>query len=469
MSSPFSLPGIDISTSPEDLVCYSYDASIAAPALPYAVAWPKSAADVARIVRHAAEHEMAIIPRGAGTGMAGASIPTVAGAIVLSFERMRKILEVDTQNLQAVVEPGVVNAALQKELDYQGFFYPPDPASMAISTIGGNVATNAGGPRAVKYGVTRNYVMGLEVVLADGSILTLGGKMQKRVVGYSLKDLIVGAEGTLAITTKIRLKVLPQPEDVMTLLVVFKDLEAAGTAVPRILAAKVLPRAIEFIDRTAIDVVEQFKPTGLPANSEALLLIELDGYPATIQREADRVASACSQLGGEVTVADDRFARERLWEARRAISPALKNMNRRKINEDIVVPVERLAFVLKELRRLSERSGIPIVSFGHAGDGNIHVNIMPEKDNPESYRLGLELVREVFSLAIEAGGSISGEHGIGILKAPYVSLELKERELDLMRAIKRTFDPKAILNPGKVFSQLPRTHEDRDTQIPLFE
>ncbi|HSW62781.1 MAG TPA: FAD-linked oxidase C-terminal domain-containing protein [Dissulfurispiraceae bacterium] len=469
MSSLFSLPGIDISTEPEDLICYSYDASIAAPSLPYAVAWPKSAADVSRLVRHAAEHEMAIIPRGAGTGMAGASIPTVTGTIVLSFERMRKILEIDTQNLQVVVEPGVVNAALQKELDYNGFFYPPDPASMAISTIGGNVATNAGGPRAVKYGVTRNYVMELEVVLADGTVLTVGGKMQKRVVGYSLKDLIVGSEGTLAIATRIRLRVLPQPEDLMTLLVVFKDLEAAGTAVPGIFAAKVIPRALEFIDRSAIDVVEKYRPTGLPAGSEALLLIELDGYPGTIRKEADRVASVCSVLGGEVTVAEDRFARERLWEARRALSPALKHMNRRKINEDIVVPVERLAFVLKELRRLSERSGIPIVSFGHAGDGNIHVNIMVEKESPDAYREGLDLVREVFSMAITAGGSISGEHGIGILKAPYIDMELKARELDIMRAIKRTFDPKNILNPGKVFSQAPRTFEDKDSQIPLFE
>ncbi len=469
LSDLFKLPGIDISTSPEDLVCYSYDASIADPSLPYAVAWPKNTDDVSRIVRYAAEHEMVVIPRGAGTGMAGASIPTVAGAVVLSFERMRKILEIDTQNLQVVVEPGVVNAALQKELDFQGFFYPPDPASMAICTIGGNVATNAGGPRAVKYGVTRNYVMGLEVVLADGSILNIGGKTQKRVVGYSLKDLIVGAEGTLAITTKIRLRVLPQPEDVMTLLIVFKDLEAAGTAVPRILSAKVIPRAIEFIDRSAIEVVEKYKPIGLPANSEALLLIELDGYPSTIQKEADRVATACSLLGGEVTVAEDRFERERLWEARRAISPALKHMNRKKINEDIVVPVQQLSFVLNALRNLSERSGIPIVSFGHAGDGNIHVNIMVEKESPDEYRKGLDLVHEVFSLAVAAGGSISGEHGIGILKSPYMKMELKERELDLMRAIKRAFDPKAILNPGKVFSQTPRTFENSDSRIPLFE
>ncbi|HMK43555.1 MAG TPA: FAD-linked oxidase C-terminal domain-containing protein [Dissulfurispiraceae bacterium] len=467
MSPLFSLTGIDISTEPEDLICYSYDASIAAPSLPYAVAWPQSADDVARIVRHASEHDLAIIPRGAGTGMAGASIPTVAGAIVVSFERMKKILEIDTQNLQAVVEPGVVNGVLQKELDYRGYFYPPDPASLAISTIGGNVSTNAGGPRALKYGVTRAYVMELEAVLADGTMLTVGGKVQKRVVGYSLKDLLIGSEGTLALTTKIRLKVLPLPDDVMTLLAVFPDVEAAGAAVPRILGAKVIPRAIEFMDRSAIEAVERYKPTGLPARSDALLLIELDGYPATIAREADRVASACKTLGGEVIVAEDRFARERLWEARRAISPALKHMDRRKINEDIVVPLDQLAPVLRQLRSLTERSGIPIVCFGHAGDGNIHVNIMVEKENPDSYQQGLALVREIFEITVAARGAISGEHGIGILKAPYIGLQLKERELDLMRGIKRIFDPRTILNPGKVFAQAPRP-EEFENQIPLF-
>lgn len=467
MSALFSLPGIDISTEPVDLICYSYDASIAPPSLPYAVAWPRTADDVSRILKHASEHDLAVIPRGAGTGMAGASIPTVSGALVLSFERMRKILDLDPKNLQVVVEPGVVNAALQKELEYHGYFYPPDPASMAVSTIGGNVATNAGGPRAVKYGVTRNYVMGIEAVLAGGSLLQVGGKVQKRVVGYSLKDLLVGSEGTLAVTTKIRLKVLPLPDDVMTLLVSFQDLEAAGSAVAKMIAAKVIPRAVEFIDRSALEVIEAHKPTGLPKNCEAVLLIELDGYPATIRKEAERVAAVCSTLGGEITVAEDRFARERLWEARRAISPALRNLNRRKINEDIVVPLDRLPHALRELRRMSEQSGIPIVSFGHAGDGNIHVNIMVEKESPDEYRRGLELVREVFAMTIAAGGAISGEHGIGILKEPYIEMELKEQELDLMRSIKRTFDPKGTLNPGKVFTSVPRA-DVWGSQIPLF-
>lgn len=437
------------------------------PSLPYAVAWPRTAEDVSRILKHASEHDLAVIPRGAGTGMAGASIPTVSGALVLSFERMRKIIDLDPKNLQVVVEPGVVNAVLQKELEYHGYFYPPDPASMAISTIGGNVATNAGGPRAVKYGVTRQYVMGMEAVLAGGSLLQVGGKVQKRVVGYSLNDLLVGSEGTLAVTTKIRLKVLPLPDDVMTLLVSFQDLEAAGSAVAKMIAAKVIPRAVEFIDRSALDVVEAHKPIGLPKNSEAVLLIELDGYPATIRKEAERVATVCSSLGGEITVAEDRFARERLWEARRSISPALKNLDRRKINEDIVVPLDRLPHALRELRLMSERSGIPIVSFGHAGDGNIHVNIMVEKESPDEYKRGLELVREVFAMTIAAGGSISGEHGIGILKEPYIEMELKEQELDLMRSIKRTFDPKGTLNPGKVFTPAPR-FDMRESQIPLF-
>jgi glycolate oxidase len=467
MSTLFSIPGIDISTETVDLICYSYDASIAPPSLPYAVAWPRTADDVVRILRHAAEHDLAVIPRGAGTGMAGASIPTVTGSIVLSLERMRKILEIDTKNLHVVVEPGVINGDLQRELEFHGFFYPPDPASMAISTIGGNVATNAGGPRAVKYGVTRQYVMGMEAVLADGSMLDVGGKVQKRVVGYSLKDLLIGSEGTLAVATKIRLKVLPLPDDVMTLLVSFHELEAAGAAVAKIIAAKVIPRAVEFIDRSALDVVEAYKPTGLPKDCEAVLLIELDGYPATIRKEAERVASVCSSLGGDITVAEDRFAREQLWEARRALSPALRNLNRRKINEDIVVPLDQLTFALKELRRLSEKSGIPIISFGHAGDGNIHVNIMIEKDNPYEYQRGLSLVREIFEMTIAAGGAISGEHGIGILKEPYIEMELKEQELALMRSIRQIFDPKGTLNPGKIFTPASRT-ESWESQIPLF-
>jgi glycolate oxidase len=271
------------------------------------------------------------------------------------------------------------------------------------------------------------------------------------VVGYDLKQLFIGSEGTLGFATKIRLRFLPQPEDVITLLIVFSDIERAGSAVSKIINARVIPRTMEFIDRSALDAVEQYKPTGLPTGVEALLLVELDGYPAAIQREAERVIAVCRDLGGETSVADDKLAREKLWEARRSISPALYHLKPNKINEDIVVPRDKIAHVLTQLRTMSRESGITIVSFGHAGDGNIHVNIMADKNNAEEYAKGRELVKKVFELTLSVGGSLSGEHGIGLAKLPYVGMELGEREMQLMRGIKRLVDPRNIMNPGKIF------------------
>ena len=287
--------------------------------------------------------------------------------------------------------------------------------------------------------------------MPDGSLVTFGGRTHKRVVGYDLKQLFVGSEGTLGIATKIRLKILPRPEEIVTLLVAFSDVERAGSAVPKIISSRVIPRTMEFMDRSAIDAVEQYTPTGLPTGVEALLLIELDGYPPTIQREADRVISLCHELGGETSVAEDEAAREKLWEARRCISPALYHIRSNKINEDIVVPRDKIAQILAQLRTLSVESGIPIVSFGHAGDGNIHVNIMADKNNGEEYAKGKQLVRKVFELTLSVGGSISGEHGIGLAKLPYIGMELDARELQLMRGIKRLVDPRGIMNPGKIF------------------
>ncbi len=450
MKNPSGISGIQISADKEDLICYSFDASIAESKLPQAVAWPKNTDEVVRLVKYAGENNLSIIPRGAGTGMSGASVPS-GNCMVLSFEKMRKILDVDTRNMTVVVEPGIVNVRLQKELEYLGYFYPPDPASLDICTIGGNVATNAGGPRTIKYGVTRDYVMGIEAVLPDGSIINTGGKTYKKAVGYDLKNLLIGSEGTLAISTKIRLKMLPLPEDVITLLVLFNNLEASGNAVTKILSSKIIPRTMEFMDRLSIEAIENYKPTGLPTDVEALLLIELDGYPATIKKEAERVVDICRSLGGEAVVAEDDMARNGLWEARRSISPALYHIKPTKINEDIVVPRDKIPSILMELRKLSEQSGIKIISFGHAGDGNIHVNIMVDKNDKNEYAKGMEIVKKIFALTVNLGGSISGEHGIGITKAPYIGMETKEKELELMKGIKGLFDPKGIMNPGKIF------------------
>ena len=446
-----SLAGIEISNEYEDLICYGFDASIAECGLPWGVAWPKSADEVSRIVTHAAAHGLKIVPRGAGSGMAGASVPHLADSIILSFEKMRKVLEINADNMTVTLEPGVVNSRLQRELERLDLLYPPDPASLSICTLGGNVATNAGGPCAVKYGVTRDYVLELEAVLPDGSIVTLGGKTYKRVVGYDLKQLLIGAEGTLAAITKITMKVLPLPEDVITLLVQFHDLAAAGEAVSKIISAKVIPRTMEFIDGSAIKAVEQYKPTGLPSGTAALLLVELDGHQATIQKEAEKVVQVCRALGGETAVAGDKPSRDKLWEARRAISPALYHLRPFKINEDIVVPRDRIAVALTGLRALSLESNIPIVCFGHAGDGNIHVNIMVDNADKEEYARGRALIKKIFGLALSLGGSLSGEHGIGIAKLPYIGMEIKEREMRLMKDVKRLIDPQNIMNPGKIF------------------
>lgn len=446
-----NISGIEISTEKEDLICYSFDASFAEQRLPLAVAWPRNSDEIIRLLKYANKKNLSVIPRGAGTGMAGASVPS-ENCMVLSLEKMRKMLEVDTRNLTVTVEPGIVNGRLQKELELLGYFYPPDPASLNVCTIGGNIATNAGGPRAIKYGVTRDYVMAIEAVMPDGCLINLGGRTHKRVVGYDLKNLLVGSEGTLAIVSKVRLKILPLPKDVLTLLVLFDNLESSGIAVSKIISSKIIPRTMEFMDRDCIEAIENYKPTGLPLDVEAILLIELDGHPMTIKKEAEMVLDICRILGGEAVVAEDSIAREKLWEARRAISPALYHIKPTKINEDIVVPRDKMPLILRELKDLSEKSRIKIISFGHAGDGNIHANIMVDINNKEEFEKGKEIARKIFEITLKLGGSISGEHGIGTTKSAYLGMEIKEREMQIMKAVKGVFDPKGMMNPGKIFS-----------------
>ena len=443
-------PDIAISTAPEDIICYGFDAS-GIEVRASAVVWPTSTADVVKVMQYAYEKEIPVVPRGAGTGMTAGAVPS-KGSIVLSFEKMKKIIEIDTENLNVLCEPGVINGKLQRELEWTGLFYPPDPASMNFCTLGGNVAENAGGPRALKYGVTRDYVMEIEAVLPNGQVITTGIKTTKGVVGYDLTRLFTGSEGTLAVFTKIRLKVLPLPEEVVTLLAIFTSMESSGDAVTKIISSKIIPRTLEFMDRNAIEAVENYKPIGLPRDADAILLIELDGQPSTITREAEKVIDLCSKLGAEIKMAKDEFARNNLWASRRALSPALYHIKPSKINEDIVVPRNRVTEMLRRLRTLSEKSGITIVNFGHAGDGNIHVNIMVDKADADEYRRGLGLVEQIFRDTLELGGTLSGEHGVGLTKAEYITMELSRRELDIMKSIKNVFDSKKILNPGKIFS-----------------
>lgn len=447
-----ALPNIKSSTAPEDLMCYGFDAC-GIEGKPSAILWPETTGDVVEIMRHAYADGIPVVPRGAGTGMSGGAVP-LKGSLVLSMERMNRMIDLDTENLSVLVEPGIINGRLQREVEDRGLFYPPDPASMNFCTIGGNVAENAGGPRALKYGVTRDYVMEMEAVLPDGSLISAGVRTHKGVVGYDLVRLLVGSEGTLAVMTKVRLKLLPLPDDVVTLLCIFSDLDSAGKAVSSVIASRIIPRTLEFMDREAIKAVEKLRPLrplGLSADVEALLLIEIDGHSEAIRKEAERVADVCMKLGADVRMAKDEEARNTLWECRRSVSPALYHLSPGKIGEDIVVPRSRIPRMLTGLRKLSEDSGIKVVNFGHAGDGNIHVNLMVDRTDEEEYKKAESLVREIFELTLSLGGTISGEHGVGITKAPYLGMEIKQKELDLMKGIKNLFDLKNILNPGKIF------------------
>ena len=432
--------------SEAELLLYSYDAT-AQEFMPWVVVLPQSAEDVAEVLKIASEHRVPVVPRGAGSGFSGGSLP-VSGGIVISTERMNRILEIDRENLTAWVEPGVVTGEFQARVEAVGLFYPPDPASLSFCTLGGNVAENAGGPRAVKYGVTKDYVLGLEAVLPSGDVITTGRKVVKDVVGYNLTGLLVGSEGTLAVITKILLRLLPKPVGVSTLLAHFKSRRDAGKAVSQILARGVVPTTVEFIDRSALEAVAKHAEVDVEPGTEAVLLIETDG-PSS-QLEARECREVIEANNGVCQMAESEAEREHLWHARRAISPSLVHIAPTKINEDVVVPRGLLADALEGISEIEKRYSVPIICFGHAGDGNIHVNIMSNKNDPEAWDRALKAVDELFDLVVGMGGSISGEHGVGITKAPYLSKQLSEEVLELQKGIKRVFDPKGILNPQKM-------------------
>ena len=437
-----------ITTRPEDLLCYSFDAT-QEEYMPQVVVFPQNLQQVQEVMRLAWEWEMPVIPRGAGSGFTGGALP-VKGGMVVSTERLNRILEIDERNLTALVEPGVVTAKLQEAVEALGLFYPPDPASKEFSTIGGNVAENAGGPRAVKYGVTRDYVLGIEAVLPGGGMITTGRKVVKDVVGYDLTRLLVGSEGTLAFFTRVLLRLLPLPPATGTLLALFSSREQAGEAVVAVIRSRILPTAMEFIDRGALEAVRRYAGIEVDTRAQAVLLIEVDGEEDLVPRLLERIAEVCEQVGGATRVARDQAEAQELWRARRAISPSLVHVAPTKINEDIVVPRSLLPQALARIEALEDKYGLPIICFGHAGDGNIHVNVMTDRRDPERWEKAQEAVREVFAITVELGGTLSGEHGVGITKAPYLSMELSPQVMELFRGIKRAFDPKNLLNPGKM-------------------
>jgi len=436
-------------TAIEDRKCYSYDARTDGVA-PDMVVFPSSAEEVSQILILANRHLFPVVPRGQGTGLTGGSVP-VNGAVVLVFTRMNKILEIDTKNLIAIVEPGAITFEIQEEVAKYGLFYPPDPASYKYSSIGGNAAECAGGPNSLKYGVTRDYVLGLEVVQPTGEIINTGVKTMKGVVGYDLTRLFVGSEGTLGVITKIILKLIPLPEAKATILALFREVEEAAETVSAIIAARIVPSTIEFMDKASIKCSEQANPMGLPEGLGGLLLIEVDGDKESIQSQAEKVRKIILEKNAvQCTMTQDPKEADTLWKARRTLSQATYNLNPVKIAEDVVVPRSKIPTLIRALEEMEKRFGIPILSFGHAGDGNFHVSIMI-KDTPEDREKAEEAVKEIFTETIKLGGTLSGEHGIGLSKAAYLGMELSPEVMNTMKKIKRLFDPNNILNPGKIF------------------
>ncbi|MDA8178076.1 MAG: FAD-binding oxidoreductase [Desulfobacteria bacterium] len=445
-----NLFGDRLRTSLETRICYSFDAT-GKMFLPDAVVYPVNAEEVRQAVLLANLHRFPVVPRGAGSGFSGGSLP-VHGGIVLSTERMDRIVAIDTENLYAVVEPGVVNGTLKEEARKKGLFYPPDPASLKFSTLGGNIAECAGGMCAVKYGVTRDYVLGLEAVLGTGELVRTGVATAKGVVGYDLTRMLVGSEGTLGIVTRATLRLIPLPESAATLLAFFPENRKSADAVNAIVAARVTPSAMELMDRTAIDCVQALMPVPLPEGTGSALLLEVDGPEGQVAREADLLTEVCRAHGAiEIRRASDARGRDELWKLRRSISPALRRLAPVKLNEDIVVPRSRLADMFAFLSDLSGRRNVRIVNFGHAGDGNIHVNIMISGADADETRRAEEAVAEVFRKTVEMGGTISGEHGVGISKAPFLEMEVGPLGVAVMKRLKECFDPNGILNPGKIF------------------
>jgi glycolate oxidase len=458
-----ALGAASVLENPAALEPYAADAlGIGSP--PDLVVIPASTREIAIVARLCNEHRVPLVVRGAGTGYTGGAVPT-QGGVVLSMERLNRILEIDETNLLAVVEPNVITADLQRAVERVGLFYPPDPASLESSSLGGNVAECAGGPRAFKYGTTKRYVLALEAVLATGEVIETGSKAVKNVVGYDLTQLLVGSEGTLAIITRITLRLVPAPPARATLAATFDGIQGAVDAVSALIERRVVPAALELIDadslRAAMDyagaaaAAAGFEPQ-TAASGGTMVIVECDGTPAAVDEEIGRVEEACRSVGArQISRARTDAEREALWKVRRQVSLALRATGLLKINHDVVVPRGRVPQLFGAIDELRRRYQIRIASFGHAGDGNIHVNLMVDRGDPEQRARAREAERLLFERVVALEGSISGEHGIGFAKAPYLDIELSAEVIDLMRRLKQAFDPNRILNPGKIFPQAP--------------
>ncbi|MFZ5634781.1 MAG: FAD-binding oxidoreductase [Bacillota bacterium] len=439
-------------TRPEELICYSYDATPDLPVgKPAVVVTPENTEQVAGVINIARQYSIPVYPRGSGTNLSGGSLPLDRG-IVLSTLKMNRILEIDADNLTATAQPGVIIQTLNDAVAPYGLIYPPDPGSVATATMGGSVAECSGGLRGLKYGVTKHYVMGLEVVLADGQVLRAGGKTVKNVTGYDLVKLFTGSEGTLGVITGITVRLIPAPAARRTMMAIFDRLEDAGEAVTGIVRHKVIPATMEIMDRVTLQTVENYSKAGLPTDAEAILLIEVDGLPEVVEGEARTVIRVVEGHRGRIRMARDDREREDLWLARRAALPALAQLRPTTVLEDATVPRSRLTDMLRALQEIAAKYQLTIGTFGHAGDGNLHPTILTDaRDAGEMERVH-RAVDEIFKKTLELGGTLSGEHGIGLAKKRYLSWEMGDSGLDVMRRIKKALDPGNLLNPGKIIS-----------------
>jgi glycolate oxidase len=440
----------NVLTDYEERICYSYDGTFKR-GIPDIVAFPGNTQEVVSIIKLANSEKIPVFPRGAGTGLSGGSIPQANG-IALVMTKMNKIKEINENDLLAVVEPGVITGHLHQEVEKLNLFYPPDPASLKTCTMGGNIAENAGGPRAFKYGVTRDYVLGLEVVTPTGKVMRTGGRTVKNVTGYDLTRLLTGSEGTLGVITEITVRLIPKPKYKKTALVIFDNLDDAAKTVTVVISEGVIPATLELMDRITIACVEKNTKLGLPLDAEAILLMEVDGSDAQTTEEINIIQNICKKNNcRRIEVASTFEEREKLWKARRAVSSAIVQLKPTKISEDATVPRSKIPEMIRRLREIATKYNLNLPVFGHAGDGNLHPNIIADKSDKEEMERVEKAVSEIFEAALELGGTLSGEHGVGIMKKPYLEWELGEVGLEYLKTIKKAVDPNNILNPGKIF------------------
>lgn len=437
----------------EALITHSYDGTPMQQALPDGVIYPNSTDEVAKIMRVLSQHEVPVITRGSGTNLCGGTVPT-EGGVVMVMHRMNKLLEIDEENLTATFQPGLNTQKFIEQVEAVDLFYPPDPSSMAISTLGGNIAACSGGLRGLKYGTTKDYVIGLEAVLASGEVLRTGGKLMKDVAGYDLTKLLVGSEGTLAIVTEATVKLIPQPEYKKTMLAIFADLYDAARTVSKIIEHKIIPATLEFLDNATIRVVEDFKQIGLPVEAEAVLLIEQDGEQSVVDKEMQQIERICQEEHADhVQVAKNREEAEQLLTARRSAFTALARLRPTTILEDATVPRSKIADMVLKTNEIARKYDVQICTFGHAGDGNLHPTAMTDARDQDEVKRVEAAFEEIFAAAIELGGTITGEHGVGIVKAPYLEWKVGASGIEVMKGIKKAFDPNHILNPGIMFAK----------------